>query len=192
MWRLSANAYQLRGSQIGFNGYNEKQVREIIVKTSRFINSEPPLYRLIRFNFRATVQTITFMKRHVALIMTFLLLTMALSACAGSAEKPSIPQFRYTGEGSASQQQAGNLIRRMPENTPALRDEKLNGFLEALMEAAWSIDTSRFSGALAGKAGMMETALRKAADADRNDPYAVYEAAATLAKAYDRLLEESE
>ena len=51
----------------------------------------------------------------------------------------------------AYQQQAGSLIRRIPENTPALRDEKLNGFLEALMEAAWSIDTSRFSNDPAGK-----------------------------------------
>ena len=38
----------------------------------------------------------------------------------------------------------------------------------------------------------MENALRKAADADMGDPYAVYEAAATLARAYDRLLEELE
>ena len=45
-----------------------------------------------------------FMKRHVALILIFLLLTTALSACAGRAEKPSLPQFRYAGEGSASKQ----------------------------------------------------------------------------------------
>ena len=68
-------------------------------------------------------------------------------------------------------------------------DERLDGFLEALMEAAWSIDTSGFDGTVAGRARMMENALEKAADADLNDPYAVYEAAASLAKAYDRLLE---
>ena len=110
---------------------------------------------------------------------------MGLSVFAGFGKDDTLVQIA-----SAYQQQAGSLIRRMPEHTPALRDEKLNGFLEALMEAAYSIDTSGFSGALAGKAGMMETALRKAADADMNDPYAVYEAAAGLAKAYDRLLEE--
>ena len=37
-----------------------------------------------------------------------------------------------------------------------------------------------FSGALAGKTRMMENALRKAADADRGDPYEIYEAAAKL------------
>ncbi len=112
---------------------------------------------------------------------------MGLSVFAGFGKDDALVQIAF-----AYQQQAGSIIRRMPEITPALRDEKLNGFLEALMEAAYSIDTSGFSGALAGRAGMMETALRKAADADRKDPYAVYEAAAALAKAYDRLLEELE
>jgi hypothetical protein len=58
------------------------------------------------------------------------------------------------------------------------------------MEAAYSIDTFGFSGTRVGKAKMTENALRKAADADKDDPYAVYEAAATLARAYDRLMEE--
>lgn len=91
---------------------------------------------------------------------------------------------------SAYQQQAGSLIRRMPEDAGALRDERLNGFLESLMEAAYSIDTFGFSGTRAGKAKMMENALSKAADVDTDDPYATYEAAATLARAYDRLMEE--
>ena len=91
---------------------------------------------------------------------------------------------------SAYQRQAGGLIRRMPEDTPALKDERLNGFLETLMEAAYSVDTFGLSGTRAGKAKMMEAALDKAADVDTDDPYAVYEAAATLARAYDRLMEE--
>ena len=114
-------------------------------------------------------------------------LPLGLSIFAGFGKDDTLVQIAF-----AYQQQAGSLIRRIPENTPALRDEKLNGFLEALMEAAYSIDTSGFSGALAGKTGMMENALRKAAAADMGDPYAVYEAAATLARAYDRLLEELE
>ena len=112
---------------------------------------------------------------------------LGLSLFAGFGKDDTLVQIA-----NAYQHQAGSLIRRMPENTPALRDEKLNGFLEALMETAYSIDTSRFSGTLAGKAEMMKTALKKAADADRNDPYAVYEASAALAKAYDGLLEELE
>ena len=114
-------------------------------------------------------------------------LPLGLSLFAGFGKDDTLVQIAF-----AYQQQAGSLIRRIPENTPALRDEKLNGFLEALMEAAYSIDTSGFSGTPAGKAGMMENALRKAADVDMGDPYAVYEAAATLARAYDRLLEELE
>ncbi len=114
-------------------------------------------------------------------------LPLGLSIFAGFGKDDTLVQIAF-----AYQQQAGSLIRRMPESTPALRDEKLNGFLEALMEAACSIDTSGFSGALAGKAEMMETALRKAEDTDKSDPYAVYEAAAALARAYDRLLEELE
>ena len=114
-------------------------------------------------------------------------LPLGLSLFAGFGKDDTLVQIAF-----AYQQQAGSLIRRIPENTPALRDEKLNGFLEALMEAAYSIDTSGFSGTLAGKMGMMENALRKAAAADMGDPYAVYEAAATLARAYDRLLEELE
>ena len=114
-------------------------------------------------------------------------LPLGLSIFAGFGKDDTLVQIAF-----AYQQQAGSLIRRIPENTPALRDEKLNGFLEALMEAAYSIDTSGFSGALAGKTGMMENALRKVAAADMGDPYAVYEAAATLARAYDRLLEELE
>jgi hypothetical protein len=91
---------------------------------------------------------------------------------------------------SAYQRQAGGLIRRMPADAPALTDERLSGFLESLMEAAYSIDTFGLSGAAAGKAKMVEAALRKAEDADASDPYAVYEATAALARAYDRLMEE--
>jgi len=111
-------------------------------------------------------------------------LPMGLSVFAGFGKDDTLVQIAC-----AYQQQAGSLIRRMPEITPALRDERLNGFLEALMEAAWSIDTSDFEGPAAGRARMMENALEKAADADRNDPYAVYKAAADLARTYDRLLE---
>ncbi len=111
-------------------------------------------------------------------------LPLGLSVFAGFGKDDKLVQIAC-----AYQRQAGSLIRRAPEITPALRDEKLNGFLDALMEAAWSIDTSGFEGPAAGRARMMENALEKAADADLNDPYAVYKAAADLAGAYDKLLE---
>ncbi len=110
---------------------------------------------------------------------------LGLSVFAGFGQDDTLLEIA-----SAYQQQAGSLIRRMPENTGALRDERLNGFLESLMEAAYSIDTLGFSGTRAGKAKMMEVALTNAADVDLDDPYAVYEAAATLARAYDRLSED--
>lgn len=72
---------------------------------------------------------------------------LRLSLFAGFGKDDTLEQIAC-----ACQQQAGSLIRRMPENAPALRGEKLNGFLEALMETARSIDTSRFSNDPAGKA----------------------------------------
>ena len=110
---------------------------------------------------------------------------LGLSIFSGFGRDDTLVQIAY-----AYQQQAGGLIRRMPQEAPALTDEKLNDFLETLMETAYSIDTSGFSGALAGKAKMMEVALGKAADVDTSDPYATYEATAALARAYDRLMEE--
>ena len=72
---------------------------------------------------------------------------LGLSLFAGFGKDDTLEQIAC-----ACQKQAGSLIHRMPENAPALRGEKLNGFLEALMETAWSIDTSRFSNDPAGKA----------------------------------------
>ena len=85
----------------------------------------------------------------------------------------------------AYEQQAGPDIRRMPENTPALKDDNLNAFLESLMDEVYSIDYSVFGSKPEGKAKLMEKAYDRAAAVDLSDPYAVYEAAYELARAYD-------
>ena len=79
---------------------------------------------------------------------------LGLSLFAGFGKDDTLEQIAC-----ACQQQAGSLIRLMPENAPALRGEKLSGFLEALMETARSIDTSRFSNDPAGKAEISQYPL---------------------------------
>ena len=87
----------------------------------------------------------------------------------------------------AYEKQAGDIIRRMPENTPALKDEKLNEFLRDLIEKAYSVKDTKNKAA--GKMEIMLHACEKAMDVDQKDPYAVYEAARDLAEAYDRVME---
>lgn len=86
----------------------------------------------------------------------------------------------------AYQQQAGPDIRQMPETTPALKDANLNAYLEALMDEVYSIDYSAFGSKPEGKVKLMEKAYDRAAAVNLSDPYAVYDAACDLAKAYDK------
>jgi len=86
----------------------------------------------------------------------------------------------------AYEQQAGPDIRQMPANTPALKDANLNAYLEALMDEVYSIDYTAFGSKPEGKVRLMEKAYDRAAAVDRSDPYAVYDAAYDLAKAYDK------
>ncbi len=88
----------------------------------------------------------------------------------------------------AYEQQAGPDIRQMPSSTPALKDANLNAYLEALMAEVYSIDYSAFGSKPEGKAKLMEKAYDKAAAVDPSDPYAVYAAAQTLARAYDKTI----
>lgn len=88
----------------------------------------------------------------------------------------------------AYEQQAGPGIRQMPSSTPALKDANLNAYLEALMDEVYSIDYSAFGTKPEGKAKLMEKAYDKAAAVDPSDPYAVYDAAQTLARAYDKTI----
>ena len=84
---------------------------------------------------------------------------------------------------------AGDMISRSPENTPALRDERLNSYLDALMERACEIDPNRYGGENTSKIRKLNDAYNKALDADYSDPYSVYGAAYELAVAYDKLTE---
>ncbi len=84
---------------------------------------------------------------------------------------------------------AKDMISRSPENTPALRDERLNSYLDALMEKACDIDPGRYGGETASKIKKLNDAYNKALGADYSDPASVYGAAYELAAAYDKLTE---
>ena len=90
----------------------------------------------------------------------------------------------------AYEQQAGDYIRRMPERTPALPDQNLNAFLEDLMDQVYSIRYSRYNKKPDGKVQLMLNAYAKAQNVNTKDPYATYEAAENLARAYDRVMED--
>ncbi len=90
---------------------------------------------------------------------------------------------------SVYEKYAGDMIRRSPENTPALRDEGLNSYLDALMEEACDIDPNRYGGESASKIRKLNDAYNKALNADYSDPYSVYGAAYELAVAYDKLID---
>ena len=96
-------------------------------------------------------------------------------------DEKSLMQIAY-----AYEQQAGPDIRRMPAAAPALKDPNLNAYLEALMDEVYSIDYAAFGSKPEGKVRLMEEAYDRASAVDRSDPYAVYDAAYNLAKAYDK------
>ena len=84
---------------------------------------------------------------------------------------------------------AGETIKKNPSITPALRDERLNSFLDALMEEAGKIDPARYGGSGSSKIRKLNYAYNLALAADYSDPYSVYNAAYELAVAYDKLME---
>lgn len=88
----------------------------------------------------------------------------------------------------AYEQQAGDSIRRMPENSPALEDQKLSSYLEALMDAVYSIDYDLYKNKPTGRIELMKQAYLNAAQVDTSDPYATYKASAKLARSYDNVI----
>ena len=108
---------------------------------------------------------------------------LGLSMFSGFGQEAVLMQIAY-----AYEQQAGSLIRRMPELTPTLEDKELNAFLTDLIDRAYSIDYSQYEKKPEGKVRLMLNACEKAMDADTKDPYAVYEAARILAEAYDKVM----
>ena len=88
----------------------------------------------------------------------------------------------------AYEQQAGDILRRMPEQTPALEDKALNEFLTDLTDKACTLSVPTFNKKLKGQVQLMMKACENAMEVDKSDPYAVYEAAKTLAEAYDKVI----
>ncbi len=88
----------------------------------------------------------------------------------------------------AYEQQAGPQIRRMPPDSPALEDQNLAAYLEAVLDAAYSIDYDLYQTKPTGKAELLKAACSKAFDVDTSDPYATYKASMRVAKAYDKVM----
>ena len=110
-------------------------------------------------------------------------LPLGLSFFASYGQDEKLLRIAY-----AYEQQAGSIIRRSPDLTPALRDDNLNAFVIDLIDRAYSIDYSRVRNKPEGKIQIMLNACQKALNTDKNDPYAVYETAYELAKAYDNVM----
>ncbi len=108
---------------------------------------------------------------------------LGLYLFSGFGNEEKLMQIAY-----AYEQQAGENIRRMPERTPALPDANLNAFLEDLMDKAYSIDYSMYNKKPDGKVQLMLNAYDRAKTVNTRDPYAVYDAAKALARAYDNVI----
>ena len=108
---------------------------------------------------------------------------LGLYLFSGFGNEKTLMQIAY-----AYEQQAGENIRRMPESTPALPDANLNAFLEDLMDKVYSIDYSMYNTKPEGKVQLMLNAYERAKTVNTGDPYAVYDAAKALARAYDNVI----
>ena len=108
---------------------------------------------------------------------------LGLYLFSGFGNEETLMQIAY-----AYEQQAGENIRRMPESTPALPDANLNAYLEDLMDKVYSIDYSMYNTKPEGKVQLMLNAYDRAKTVNTKDPYAVYDAAKALARAYDNVI----
>ncbi len=109
-------------------------------------------------------------------------LPLGLSLFSGFGQEQKLINIAY-----AYEQQAGDEIRRIPDNMPPLADEGLNQFVADMIEKANELSNSRFDPAFGRLVQEMLTACDKAGAADQSDPYAMYEAAEEIAESYDRL-----
>jgi Asp-tRNA(Asn)/Glu-tRNA(Gln) amidotransferase A subunit family amidase len=89
----------------------------------------------------------------------------------------------------AYEQQCGDSIREMPENTPALEDKNVEAFLEDLMEKVYDIDYDNYTVYPKGKVNLMYAKYEAAAKVNYKDVSATYDAAYALAKAYDAVMD---
>ena len=109
-------------------------------------------------------------------------LPLGLSLFSGFGQEQKLINIAY-----AYEQQAGDEIRRIPDNMPPLADEGLNQFVADMIEKANELSNSRFDPAFGRLVQEMLTACDKAGAVDQSDPYAMYEAAEEIAESYDRL-----
>ena len=109
-------------------------------------------------------------------------LPLGLSLFAGFGQEQKLVKIAY-----AYEQQAGDEVRRIPDNIPPLADEGLNRYVEGMIEKAYELSETRYDPAFRGLVQEMLDACEKAKTADPSDPYAVYEAAEEIAESYDKM-----
>ena len=127
-------------------------------------------------------------------------LPMGFSDTAGSAESAmplGLSVFsaygrddKLIGIAYAYEKQAGETIRKMPDITPPLEDERLNAFLTGLTGEAREL-ISEHGEDFGESAAPLIAACEKAETVDLKDPYAVYDAAKELAEIYDTAVKET-
>ncbi len=111
------------------------------------------------------------------------LLPMGLSMVGRFGGEKELMEIAY-----AYEKAAGDSIKHAPGNTPALRDEELNSYLDALMEEACRLNPVKMG--LDGNSSVfkkLNDAYDKALNADYDNPYSVYNASYELAQAYDKI-----
>ena len=109
-------------------------------------------------------------------------LPLGLSLFAGYGQEDELLKIAY-----AYEQQAGEDVRRIPDNIPPLEDEALSEFIADISERALELSETRYDPAFRGLVQKMLDLCDAAGSMDKTDPYAVYEAAQELAEAYDKV-----
>ena len=107
---------------------------------------------------------------------------LGLSLFSGFGQEQKLINIAYSYE-----QQAGDEIRRIPDNIPPLADEGLNQYVADMIEKAYELSESRYDPAFRGLVQEMLAACDKASTVDPEDPYAMYEVAEEIAESYDRM-----
>lgn len=107
---------------------------------------------------------------------------LGLSLFSGFGQEQKLIDIAY-----AYEQQAGDEIRRIPDNIPPLADEGLNQYVADMIEKAYELSESRYDPAFRGLVQEMLAACDKASTVDPEDPYAMYEIAEEIAESYDRM-----
>lgn len=108
---------------------------------------------------------------------------LGINLVAGFGDERTLLEIAY-----AYEKQAGDFIRRQPATSPPLEDKTVNAYLNALMEAVYSIDYAAYNSTPSGKVQLMVNACARADAVDRKDAAATCAAAMELAEAYDNVM----